>query len=93
MLICVTGSQIGHSMHVQDLKLVRLQNEHILTRSATIRALAGVPTPTAMSFTPAESNLSLVSLKTEANSQLGGKAEVTVSPKKEIEEITSSYTD
>jgi len=53
-----------------------------------------VPTPTAISFTPAESNLSFVSLKTAANSQLcGGKAEQTVSPKKETKvlELEANY--
>ena len=67
---------------------------HIHTRSARIRALAEVPTPTAISFTPAESNLSFVSLKTAANSQLcGGKAEQTVSPKKEtkVQELEANY--
>ena len=54
-----------------DLKL-GYKMECMHTRSARIRALAGVPTPTAISFTPAESNLSFVSLRTEANSQLHG---------------------
>lgn len=40
------------------------------TRSARIRALSGVPTPTAISFTPADSNLSLDSFRAEASSQL-----------------------
>lgn len=40
------------------------------TRSARIRALSGVPTPTAISLTPAESNLGFASFRTEASSQL-----------------------
>jgi len=41
-----------------------------ITRSARIRALLGVPTPTAISLIPAESNLALDSFKADANSQL-----------------------
>jgi len=68
-----------HSVCVQDLKLTRLPNEAYTYaiskntgfRSARIRALAEVPTPTAISFTPAESNLSFVSLKTMDGSGSG----------------------
>lgn len=42
----------------------------ISTRSARIRALFGVPMPTAISLTPDESNLALASFKVEASSQL-----------------------
>lgn len=44
-----------------------------LTRSARMRALLGVPTPTAISFTPAESSLGLISFRAEASSQLQKK--------------------
>ncbi len=40
------------------------------TRSASIRALSGVPTPTATNFTPAASNFGLHSFRVEASSQL-----------------------
>lgn len=45
-----------------------------ITLSASIRALSGAPTPTAISLTPAESNLALDSFKVEANSQLRSRA-------------------
>lgn len=48
-----------------------------ITRSARIRALLGVPTPTAINFTPAESNLGLDSFKAAANSQLRTRAETS----------------
>jgi len=41
-----------------------------ITLSARTRALLGGPTPTAISFTPAESNLAFDSFKAKANSQL-----------------------
>lgn len=40
------------------------------TLSARIRALLGVPTATAINFTPAESNLDFESFRVEASSQL-----------------------
>ena len=51
------------------------------TRSARIRALFGVPMPTAISLTPDESNLALDSFKVEASSQLEQEQATVNSPK------------
>lgn len=48
----------------------KYKTSKIITRSARMRALSGVPTPTAISLIPAESNLGIESFKTEASSQL-----------------------
>lgn len=56
-------------------KTTEMTNEdEEITRSARIRALLEVPIPTAISLTPAESNLALDSFKVEANSQLRTRA-------------------
>jgi hypothetical protein len=47
--------------------------EKSYTRVASIRALSGVPTPTAINLTPAASNLGLASFKAVASSQLSYK--------------------
>jgi len=51
-------------------KAIMTKEDSELTRLASMRALSGVPIPTAISLTPAESNLALDSFKAEANSQL-----------------------
>lgn len=61
-----------HSIKLYELHLKLIMQKGIMdfTRSASIRALLGAPTPTATSFTPAESNLAFDSLRVEASSQL-----------------------
>lgn len=54
----------------------------VITRSASIRALLGVPTPTAISFTPAASSLAFASFRVEASSQLHHRVEERKNQKK-----------
>lgn len=53
-----------------NVNVIVVSKKKIVTRSARMRALFGVPTPMAISFTPDESNLALDSFKVEASSQL-----------------------
>jgi len=61
---------LSESMHLARKNTKMTKEDTEITLLASMRALVGVPIPTAISLTPAESNLALDSFKAEANSQL-----------------------